>query len=150
MITIRGHHLFDMLGALATGESTHKTLGPVARQVRAAPRTPIRLVIGVDDICAPCEWWDHAAGHCRRSLKEHPEDNRNSLTSDANAIAALGLEPGATLPANELYQRIQARVDETVFAERVCLACRLVASCRKTYTQRIVDTVKALSGAAAS
>jgi len=32
---IRGHHLFDMLGALGTGQSSHKTLGPVAKQIRA-------------------------------------------------------------------------------------------------------------------
>ena len=54
-ITIRGHHLFDMLDALGTGKSTHITLGPVAEKVRANPRGLIKVVIGVDDICAPCE-----------------------------------------------------------------------------------------------
>ena len=93
-LTIRGHHLFDMLGALATGESSHKTLGPVALKVRAHPKTPIRVVVGVDDICAPCEWWDHDEDRCARSLTEYPDDNQNSLTSDENAIRVLGLNPG--------------------------------------------------------
>ena len=58
-LTIRGHHLFDMLAALGTGKSSHKTLGPVAQKIRANPKIPIKVVVGVDDICGPCQWWDH-------------------------------------------------------------------------------------------
>jgi hypothetical protein len=145
MLTIRGHHLFDMLDALGTGKSSHKTLGPVAVKVRANPKTPIKIVIGVDDICAPCEWWDHDQAHCKRSLKEYPQDNQNSLDSDANAIRVLDMKPGDVMNADELYLRIQAVVNKNVFAEQVCVACRLVAKCAETYEQRIAAAVKALS-----
>ena len=145
MLTIRGHHLFDLLSALATGQSDHKTLGPVAQQIRAHPKTPIMVVIGVDDICSPCQWWCGQKGRCTRELTEHPEDNPSALVSDANALRALGLEPGDVLPADEIFGRIKARVDKHVFAEDVCVACRLVDDCRKTYSSLIDGTVRALA-----
>jgi hypothetical protein len=146
MITIRGHHLFDMLDALGTGKSTHKTLGPVVQKIRASPKTPIKVVIGVDDICNPCEWWDHEKSHCKRSLKEHPQDNQNSLTSDENAIRVLGLKPGDVMNADDLYRLIESKVTKKVFAEEVCVACRLVDKCKEKYEERITAAVKALSG----
>lgn len=144
-LTIRGHHLFDMLGALATGESGHKTLGPVAKRIRANPQMPLKLVIGVDDICDPCEWWDHEKGHCKRNLTDHPQDNQNSLTSDTNAIRVLGMEPGDAVPAADLYRMIRDKVTKAVFAEQVCVACRLVDKCKETYEGNIAAVVKALS-----
>lgn len=144
-LTIRGHHLFDMLDAVGTGKSSHKTLGPVALKVRANPKVPVKVVIGVDDICSPCEWWDHERARCKRSLDKHPQDNRNSLTSDANAIRVLGLKPGEVMQADELYRRIQAKVTKKVFAEEVCVACRLVDKCKETYEPQIEAAVKALS-----
>jgi len=144
-LTIRGHHLFDMLVALATGESKHKTLGPVAQAIRANPKTPIKVVVGVDDICSPCEWWDHEKGQCAKSLTTYPEDNQDSLTCDENAVRVLGLKPGDVMNADDLYRLIRDRVTEKVFAEDVCAACRLVEKCRKTYDERIAGAVKALS-----
>ena len=145
VITIRGHHLFDMLDGLGTGKSSHKTLGPVAQKIRAQPKAPLKIVIGVDDICAPCEWWDHEKGLCKRSLDTYPQDNQNSLTSDANAIRTLGLKPGAVVKADDLYRLIQARVTKKVFAEEVCVACRLVDKCKETYEPKISAAVKALA-----
>jgi hypothetical protein len=134
-----------MLGALGTGETTHKTLGPVAKKIRANPKVEIKLVIGVDDICSPCEWWDHGKGHCKRSLKDHPQDNQNSLTSDENAIHVLGLKPGDVVAAHDLYRLIKDKVTRKVFAEEVCVACRLVAKCAETYEKKIAAAVEALS-----
>ncbi|MFA6562386.1 MAG: DUF1284 domain-containing protein [Verrucomicrobiia bacterium] len=145
-ITIRGHHLFDMLDALGTGKSSHKTLGPVAQKVRANPKGPIKVVIGVDDICALCEWWDHAKGHCKRCLTTHPEDNANSMTSDKNAVRVLGMKPGDTMNADDLYRLIKTRVTKKVFAEEICVACRLVNKCKETYEPKIEAAVKALAG----
>lgn len=142
--TIRGHHLFDMLGALGTGQSTHKTLGPVAMQIRANPKVPILVVVGEDDICAPCEWWDREKGLCKRSLDKYPDDNANSLTSDKNAIRVLGLKPGEEHKADELYRLIQAKVTKKVFAEEVCVACRLVNKCQETYEAKLAAVIKAL------
>jgi len=144
-IVIRGHHLFDMLDALGTGKSSHKTLGPVAQKVRANHKVPIKVVIGVDDICAPCEWWDRAKAHCKRSLTTHPQDNENSMASDKNAIRVLGLKSGDTMSATDLYRLIKAKVTKKVFAEEVCVACRLVNKCKETYEPKIEAAVKALS-----
>ena len=145
VITIRGHHLFDMLDALGTGKSSHKTLSPVAQAIRANPKVPIKVVVGVDDICAPCEWWDREKSHCKRCLEKTPQDNENSLTTDKNALRVLGLKPGDQMPADELYRLIRARIDKKVFAEQVCVACRLVDKCKETYEAKIDAAVKALS-----
>jgi len=144
VVTIRGHHLFDRLDALGTGKSSHKTLGPIAQRIRANPKAPIKLTIGVDDICAPCEWWDHEKSLCKRSIVKYPQDNENSLTSDKNAIHVLGMQPGDEMPANVLYLLIQTKVDKKVFAEQVCVACRLVDKCKETYQSKIAAAVKAL------
>ncbi len=144
-IVIRGHHLFDMLDALGTGKSSHKTLGPVAKQIRANPRVPLKIVIGEDDICGPCEWWDHEQSRCKRGVDKYPQDNANSFTSDKNAIRVLGLKPGEARNADELYRLIQAKVDKRGFAEEVCVACRLVNKCKETYASRIQAAVKALA-----
>jgi hypothetical protein len=144
-LTIRGHHLFDMLDALGTGKSDHKTLGPVARKIRANPKMPLKIVVGVDDICAPCEWWDHEKSLCKRGLEKYPQDNQNSLTSDANAIRVLGMKPGDLMNADDLYRLIKTKVDKKVFAEEVCVACRLVDKCKETYEPKIAAAVRALA-----
>jgi hypothetical protein len=144
-LTIRGHHLFDMLDALGTGKTSHKTLGPVAIRVRANPRVSIKVVVGVDDICSPCEWWDHQKGRCKKSLDKYPQDNANSFTSDRNALSVLGLKAGQSMPAQDLYQLIRTRVTQKVFAEEVCVACRLVDKCKETYEPKIAAAVRALS-----
>jgi len=136
---------FDMLDALGTGKSSHKTLGPVAQKIRANPRVPIKVVIGADDICAPCEWWDHEKSLCKKSLDKYPQDNQNSLTSDKNAIRVLGLKPGDVMKADDLYRLIKAKVTKKVFAEEVCVACRLVDTCKETCEPKIEAAVKALS-----
>ncbi len=146
-IVIRGHHLFDMLGALGTGKSGHKTLGPVAQKVRANPKAPIKVVVGVDDICAPCEWWDRAKGICTRILKTYPQDNEDMTTSDKNALRVLGMKAGDTMSADDLYRLIKAKVNKKVFAEEVCVACRGVNKCKETYEPKIEAAVKALAAA---
>ena len=144
-VVIRGPHLFDMLDALGTGKSSHKTLGPVAQKIRANPHVSLKIVIGEDDICGPCEWWDHEKSQCKRGLEKYPQDNANSLTSDGNAIRVLGLKPGEVKNADELYRQIQAKVTKKVFAEEVCVACRLVDKCKETYPRKIDAAVKALA-----
>ncbi|MDW8039485.1 MAG: hypothetical protein RMI90_15810, partial [Thermoguttaceae bacterium] len=68
-----------------------------------------------------------------------------SLTSDRNAIRVLGLKPEHPIPADELYRLIRAKVDKKVFAEQVCVACRVVNICKEPYEARIEAAVKALS-----
>ena len=144
-IVIRGHHLFDMLDALGTGKSSHKTLGPVAMKIRANPKATLKLVLGMDDICGPCEWWDHAKGICTKSLKTYPRDNEDSMASDRNALRTLGLKPGDTMQADALYRLIKTRVTKKVFAEEVCVACQLVNKCKETYEPKIEAAVQALT-----
>ena len=144
-LTIRGHHLFDLLGALATGKSSHKTLGPVAKKIRANPMVSIKVVVGVDDICSPCEWWDHDQGLCTKNLDKYPNDNRDSVTSDKNAIRTLGLKPGDVMKADDLYRLIQRKVTKKVFAEKVCVACRLVDKCKESYEKKIAAAVETLT-----
>ena len=145
MLTIRGHHLYCLLEPLATGKSAHKTLGPVAKRIRANPQVPIKVVVGVDDICSPCKWWDHDRGLCTKDLVKHPNENQDMVTSDKNAIRTLGLKPGDVISADDLYRLIQRKVTKKVFAEKVCVACRLVDKCKETYEKKIKAAVDTLS-----
>ncbi len=115
-------------------------------KIRAHPKMPVKLVLGVDDICGPCQWWDHHKALCTKSLKTYPRDSENSLTSDGNALRVLGIKPGDEIPADQLYRMIQAKVTKKVFAEEVCVACRLVNKCKETYEPKIEAVVKALAG----
>jgi len=47
--------------------------------------------------------------------------------------------------ADELYRLIQRKVTKKVFAEKVCVACRLVDKCKETYEHKIKTAVEALS-----
>ena len=49
--------------------------------------------------------------------------------------------------ADDLYRLIKAKVTKKVFAEEVCVACRLVDKCKETYEPKIAAAVEALSGA---
>lgn len=144
-LTIRGHHLFCLLGPLGTGKSAHKTLGPVALKIRANPKVPIKVVVGADDICSPCKWWDHDRGLCTKDLVKYPNENQDMVTSDKNAIRTLGLKPGDAMSADELFRLIQRKVTKKVFVEKVCVACRLVDKCKETCEKKIKAVVEALS-----
>ena len=67
------------------------------------------------------------------------------MASDKNAIRVLDLKPGDTMNAVDLYRLIKARVNKKVFAEEVCVACRLVNECKETYEPMIDAAVRALS-----
>jgi hypothetical protein len=145
MITIRGHHLFDMLEALRTGKESHKTLGPIAQKIRANPKTPLKIVVGMDDICSPCEWWDHNKMACVRDTEKHPRDNENDFTSDRNVIRMLGMKAGEVMNADDIYRLIKTKVTKKVFIKEVCVACRLVNDCSNAYEQQIEEVIKVLS-----
>ena len=55
------------------------------------------------------------------------------------------MKSGDAMRADDLYRRIQAKVTKKVFAEEVCVACRLVDQRKKTYEPKIAAAVKALS-----
>ncbi len=96
-------------------------------------------------LCAPCEWWDHAKGHCKKNLAKYPRDNEEALSSDKNAIRVLNMNPGDMMNADALYRLIQTRVTKKVFAEEVSVDCRLVNECKETYESLIRAAVKSLS-----
>jgi hypothetical protein len=55
------------------------------------------------------------------------------------------MKDGDVKKADDLYRMIQAKVTKKVFAEEVCVACRLVDTCKEQYERRIDAAVKALS-----
>ena len=145
IITIRGHHLFDMLEALRIGKDSHKTLGPIAQKIRANPSTPLKIVIGMDDICSPCEWWDHNKMACIKETVKYPRDNENDFITDKNVIMTLGMKTGDVKNADDIYRLIKTKVTKKVFINEVCVACRLVDECSKAYKGQIAEVVKVLS-----
>ncbi|MDD4870979.1 MAG: hypothetical protein PHR77_10500, partial [Kiritimatiellae bacterium] len=52
---------------------------------------------------------------------------------------------GDVMNADDIYRLIKTKVTKKVFAEEVCVACRLVDNCAKTYETKIETAIKALS-----
>jgi hypothetical protein len=73
------------------------------RRMRREPDIPVTLSEGCCMVCDPCNVYHRGEHLCYHA---HP---KNSLR-DLMILERLGLEPGATLPARELYRRIYERI----------------------------------------
>ena len=91
----------------------------LVNKIRANPKVSLKLVVGMDDICGLCKWWDHKKGICTRELKTHPEDNANSFTLDKNIIRFLGMEPGDAISAASALRTSRALVAPALKIKRV-------------------------------
>jgi uncharacterized protein len=112
-LSLRGHHIGCVLQGLHDGTS-HPTV-PIATQwLRENPQGMVRLVVGPDSICAPCPHWTGET--CGRGFEELNKGK------DQRFIAQLGLTPGDSLPAQELFARLCSRCTPAFFAE-VCPGC---------------------------
>ena len=114
-------------------------------KIRANPKTPLKIVVGSDDICSACEWWNYDKNRCVRNIDKYPQDDADNIEMDKNTIRVLGMKEGDVKNADEIYRLIKTKVTRKVFAEEVCAPCRLVKQCEKVYEERIEAAVKAIS-----
>ncbi|MCL2298600.1 MAG: hypothetical protein FWC27_00435 [Firmicutes bacterium] len=116
-VVIRAHHLLCIVcfaGREDNGRPIPEdNLFEAWMKFRENPGIPVTLVEGPGAccVCPPCHSYHPARGVCVAAC--HLRDRKKDL----DTFVALGLSPGDTLPARELYRRIMERIPE---ARAVC------------------------------
>jgi len=116
MMTLRPHHLLDILSRFERGKvpepaDSGNAVHVVTRRVGRGLHQKVRFVVGPDDICAPCSNL-RADGSCTRILDRHnppvPMDEYNDPL-DRRILAYLGVEAGSVMTLGEFLRLINAR-----------------------------------------
>lgn len=103
-LLIRANHTLCILCTrTATKPLIEDNLVELRRKMEANPEIPITLVEGCDMVCDPCPVYHVGERTC------HSKNPKN-LLRDLRLLEQLGLPPGATLPARELYRRLFDRI----------------------------------------
>ncbi len=117
MIAIKPHHFVDIVTTLRSGQTEFQphpyghAVHIVARQILGNPDMGLRIELGADDICLPCQ--HNIAGICDDNIDtsfrpEAPKSKREyNLLIDQRWSERLGLRPGDQLTARELCLRIR-------------------------------------------
>lgn len=101
---IRPNHLLCILCTAGQSEPlAEDNLIELRRRMETNPAIPVTLTEGCCMVCDPCNVYD-----AKRHLCYHAHI-KNALR-DLMILERLGLSPGATLPAGELYARIYAKI----------------------------------------
>ncbi len=101
---IRPNHALCILCTRATQEPLiEDNLIELRRKMESEPEIPVTLTEGCCMVCDPCNVY-HPGEHLCYSA--HPKN----VLRDLRMLEVLGLPPGATLPARELYRRIFERI----------------------------------------
>jgi len=101
---IRPEHLLCILCACGKQEPLiEDNLVELRKRMEADPEIPVTLSEGCCMVCDPCNVY-HPGEHLCYSA--HPKN----VLRDLRMLEVLGLPPGATLPARELYRRIFERI----------------------------------------
>lgn len=115
MLTLRPHHLLDIITGLGQGatyrphpygHSQHR----VVACLLADPMHDITFVCAADDICAGCMHL-HADGSCDdvlAQLDDKPSKQAYNDGLDTRLFPLLGLQPGDVLPFPDYVRRVEA------------------------------------------
>ncbi len=102
---IRPQHLLCILCTMeATQPLIQDNLVELRERMQDDPDIPVTIVEGCCMVCDSCNVYHPGEHLC------YTTHIKNQLR-DLNILQKLDLEPGATLPAGELYSRIYARID---------------------------------------
>ncbi|NLX59228.1 MAG: DUF1284 domain-containing protein [Phycisphaerae bacterium] len=102
-LAVRTHHLMCVSRGALTG-SKHPTLSPLLELIRKEPGRLIRVVVGPDDICIPCPYWNGT--ECARSEGMEAMNRRK----DQEFLEVLGMSDGQVMNAREMYDLIGRRI----------------------------------------
>ncbi len=109
---VRPHHLMCLCCWYAGGEGQsprpNDTLYEILQRVRAEPDVPIVLVEGCCQACDCCDGFHPETGRC-----VHSGGLIRDYKKDLDVFQKLGLMPGATMKARELFDLLFERVPST-------------------------------------
>lgn len=109
---LRPHHLMCLscwyAGGQGQGLRPNDTLAEILQRIRRQPDVPITLVEGCCMACDCCDGFFPENGRC-----VHPGGLIRDYKKDLDLFQKLGLRPGATLPARELFELLFERITST-------------------------------------
>jgi len=115
-LVVRAHHLVCLAHHAAYGDE-HPTLPILMKAFREDMDRPVRVVVGPDDICEPCPYWNGEA--CVRIEGMEPMNQRK----DARFLEALGLSDGEVRTPRELQTLMSERLTLDVL-KSICPECQ--------------------------
>ncbi|MBP8954839.1 MAG: hypothetical protein KBI47_20785 [Armatimonadetes bacterium] len=111
-IFMRPHHIMCLAcwynGGQASGLRPNDTLAEILERVRTDPKVPVTLVEGTCMACHCCDGFDPPTGRC-----VHSGGLIRDYKKDLDCFQMLGMYPGDTLPADEMFALIFERVGST-------------------------------------
>ena len=109
---IRPHHLMCLAcgyeGGKLQSPRPNDTLYEILQRVRKDPDVPIVLVEGCCEACDCCDGYHPASGRC-----VHAGGLIRDYKKDLDVLQKLGLMPGATMKARELFDLLFERIGST-------------------------------------
>ncbi len=111
-LSMRPHHLMCLACGYAGGANdaprSNDTLYEILQRMRKEPNVPVTLAEGPCEACDCCDGFHPETGRC-----VHGGGLIRDYKKDLDCFQKLGLMPGATLPANELYRLLFERIPST-------------------------------------
>ena len=111
-LAVRPHHLMCLACWYAGGKGQeprpNDTLYEIHQRIRRQPDVPITLVEGCCQACECCDGFHPDTGRC-----VHPGGLIRDYKKDLDVLQKLGLMPGATMGARELFDLIFERIPST-------------------------------------
>lgn len=111
-IFIRPHHLMCLSCGWSGGDNDRSrpndTLYEILQRMRAEPEIPVTLVEGPCSACDCCDGFHPETGRCVHSC-----GLIRDFKKDLDLFQRLGLMPGDTLPARELWELLFATIEST-------------------------------------
>ena len=98
---------------------------------------PVRIAIGSDDICIPCDWWNAKEGFFGKDPDAQSELFDLRMQMDRGVINFLEIEQDAIYPTTQLYRHIRYNVTKRVFLENICSLCSEVHTSSEQYDTMI-------------
>jgi hypothetical protein len=114
-LTIRAHHLV-CLAHYVVFHDEHPTLVVLWKAMQEDPDRAVRVVVGPDDVCAPCPHWNGSECNRRPGMEE------KNRVKDAAFLKALGFTEGESTTVREAYRVVAGRVTLDVL-KAICPGC---------------------------
>ncbi len=109
---VRPHHLMCLCCWYAGGEGDaprpNDSIYEILQRIRREPEVPIVLVEGCCEVCDCCDGFHPETGRC-----VHGGGLIRDYKKDLDVLQKLGLMPGATMKANELFDLLFERIAST-------------------------------------
>lgn len=129
LIRIKPHHFIDFMTALGEGQVEFKPHPSghadylIAHKLTQNPHRSLQIVLGVDDVCFPCQF--HIDGTCKGIFDSAflPVDTASRQPAicaiDRRWCERLQIQDRETLPALDFCRRIYSIIDEVsdIYAE---------------------------------